>query len=553
MEDVTVGEPHIFEMPIKEEYIGSSPRKHAKSQKVKVGHDVIGSGERERRGPWPSPNGALTAAPSWESPVAGDDPNLLESCALSLAKLGHALDSLFAKTNNSNYLREARENPENIYAQYLALRNRAFGMDYRYMGDMLAAQTVTRPPTPPGEREIELINEEELRQTDRALIDMISMLRGAMIDLQRQVKHQRAEVAALNKSHEAALQHIKVLRDQIGRLHADNSRLRHQPGSHGGMAVGRPSVQTDVSSLATINRTGSAETATAQDTSSIASSRSQAQIIANGRDAAGDPSGKITALRSLNSAIDNAPPKRRARTGKQVPEWVGKRPSCDMSKLFPHVRLVIPPVPLTDGEIIIYFFNSIARSIVALRLYSRGWTPSRITDLLNKHRRAEYPYLKNTCSIKCTGALKNGKNIYGEEWMVKNRAVFSTADDIKATDMLRTGDQKPLTENCDVSDMLKGLDMHAEGDNEGIFTLCVKYCVEKNIKCRISELDRIANELKKQGIGHRQETRDPVTNPRGGNTLFRSPELKRVRSQHMSTFTPAVGAWAEDDDSVLGD
>jgi hypothetical protein len=100
----------------------------------------------------------------------------------------------------------------------------------------------------------------------------------------------------------------------------------------------------------------------------------------------------------------------------------------------------MPLVPLTDTEIIVYFFNSLTRPIVSLRLYARGWGPTNICDALNSHRNIVPEYLRNTCSVKCTTAIKKGKEKYGEEWETTNRLIFEdlvNCRDDKATDMIR--------------------------------------------------------------------------------------------------------------------
>ena len=85
-------------------------------------------------------------------------------------------------------------------------------------------------------------------------------------------------------------------------------------------------------------------------------------------------------------------------------------------------------MPLTDAELIVYFFQSLTRPIVSLRLYARKWGPAGICDLLNEHRDIEPPYLRNTMSVKCTTALKKGRITYGEEWEDKHRRLFADAD-----------------------------------------------------------------------------------------------------------------------------
>jgi hypothetical protein len=96
--------------------------------------------------------------------------------------------------------------------------------------------------------------------------------------------------------------------------------------------------------------------------------------------------------------------------------------------MVPPSNAMIPFLPLTDTEIIVYFFNSLCRPIVSLRLYARGWGPAAISDAINSHRVVKPAYLRNTCSVKCTTAIKKGIEKYGEEWDVVTRAKFQVKD-----------------------------------------------------------------------------------------------------------------------------
>jgi hypothetical protein len=177
---------------------------------------------------------------------------------------------------------------------------------------------------------------------------------------------------------------------------------------------------------------------------------------------------------------------------------INKRGIHNLDKMVPPTYSQLPLLPLTDTEIIVYFFNSLSRPIVSLRLYAREWGPAAICDTLNSHRTVEPAYLRNTCSVKCTTAIKKGKQKYGDDWDTVNRTIFAnnaTTDD-KATDMIRlTRDEVPYAEDFDIRDLCNGLRKHpGEGDG-GIFTRCVKYCQENNAAYNLSDVWELASDL----------------------------------------------------------
>ncbi|CAO2653646.1 Nn.00g030570.m01.CDS01 [Neocucurbitaria sp. VM-36] len=157
---------------------------------------------------------------------------------------------------------------------------------------------------------------------------------------------------------------------------------------------------------------------------------------------------------------------------------ITKRKIHNLNQIVPPPFVQIPIVPLTDTEIIVYFFQSLARPIVALRLYARNWGPASIIDVLNDHRVIDPPYLRNTCSVKCTTAIKKGNEKFGKEWEDTHRQVFRAASDVKATDMIHlSGDEVQHAVDYDLRSLTVGLRKHPqEGEDGGIFTRCVQYC-----------------------------------------------------------------------------
>jgi hypothetical protein len=173
---------------------------------------------------------------------------------------------------------------------------------------------------------------------------------------------------------------------------------------------------------------------------------------------------------------------------------VNKRKNHTLRESMPPARAMVPNVPLTDTEVIVYFFQSVARPQVALRLYARHWGPAGIVDVLNAHRDIEGGYLRNTCSVKCITAINRGKDKYGNDWEESFRSQIENADDVTATDM--TQFQEDEMENVfdyEIRDLNKGLIKHPkEGEDGGIFTRCVKYCIERDADYTLANVHELA-------------------------------------------------------------
>lgn len=178
---------------------------------------------------------------------------------------------------------------------------------------------------------------------------------------------------------------------------------------------------------------------------------------------------------------------------KKTTTSINKRKIHDLNKFVPPTNVQLPLVPLTDTEIIVYFFNSLSKPNVSLRLYARGWGPASIVQALNDHREIAPPYLRNTCSVKCTTAIKLGKKIFGDDWEAEHRAVFANASDAKATDLIRADEN--VTVDYYIRALGKNLKQHPEGQDAGVFTACVKYCIESNAPYTVSNVYQLAIDL----------------------------------------------------------
>jgi hypothetical protein len=185
-------------------------------------------------------------------------------------------------------------------------------------------------------------------------------------------------------------------------------------------------------------------------------------------------------------------------SARRVTTCISKRGIHNLDKMVPPSNAMIPFLPLTDTEIIVYFFNSLCRPIVSLRLYARGWGPAAISDAINSHRVVKPAYLRNTCSVKCTTAIKKGIEKYGEEWDVVTRAKFQVKDmtDGKATDLIKIQDDEfTLTIDWDLRDLCDGLQKHPDEEDGGVFTRCVRYCQDNDAPYRLSNVWELAQEL----------------------------------------------------------
>ncbi|KAF3041860.1 hypothetical protein E8E12_001110 [Didymella heteroderae] len=178
---------------------------------------------------------------------------------------------------------------------------------------------------------------------------------------------------------------------------------------------------------------------------------------------------------------------------KKTTTSINKRLIHNLNKSMPPQNVQLPMVPLTDTEVVVYFFNSLSKPVVSLRLYARGWGPASIVQCLNNHRDVDPPYLRNTASVKCTTAIKLGRRLYGPDWEAEYRTVFSTAEDPKATDLIRADENETL--DYDVRALGAALKKHPEGEEAGIFTKCVKYCIEKNAPYTMSNVFQLAIDL----------------------------------------------------------
>lgn len=183
---------------------------------------------------------------------------------------------------------------------------------------------------------------------------------------------------------------------------------------------------------------------------------------------------------------------------KKTATSLNKRTIHNLNKLVPPNDVKLPLVPLTDTEVIVYFFNSLSRPAVSLRLYARKWAPASIAQAINDHREVEPPYLRNTCSVKCTTAIKNGRTMYGDKWEDDQSVLFKDAPCCRATDLMRgEGDERV---DYYVRALCTNLKQHPEGDSAGIFTACVKYCVETNAPYTMSNVHELAFKLSRGEI-----------------------------------------------------
>jgi hypothetical protein len=277
----------------------------------------------------------------------------------------------------------------------------------------------------------------------------------------------------------------------------------------------------------------------------------------------GPPSAPLpTALFTLNFSANDAltpgtigPLKIIKRTATSV----NKRKMHNLDKIMPPANCIIPILPLTDSEVVVYFFQSLSRPMVALRLYARNWAPAHIADTLNAYREIEGGYLRNTASVKCLTALRKGRTIYGEDWDQLSRPLFESANDLRCTDLMQlTPAEQATAVDWDIRslamDLKKWPTVNVDG---GIFTRCVQYCVENNAAYTLKNVHELAVAF--------HNHREPVmpmspTDPKIGG---RNERLKRERMaqpnfnvgenlapEQQQDETVAEGGAEEDDGAV---
>ncbi|KAF2731317.1 hypothetical protein EJ04DRAFT_13237 [Polyplosphaeria fusca] len=167
-----------------------------------------------------------------------------------------------------------------------------------------------------------------------------------------------------------------------------------------------------------------------------------------------------------------------------------KRPYHNLNNMVVGTYVQLPEnFPISDGEMIVYFFSSVARPVVALRLRSRGWTPTYITNILNGHRHISPRYLANTCSIKINTAIRRGIETHGQDWHDRTKEAFMNADDEEANALcVIRPEEYAVPFDCDILALCRGLTKYAPAGEGGIFTICVEYCIEHRLSWPLSRV-----------------------------------------------------------------
>ncbi|KAF2258047.1 hypothetical protein CC78DRAFT_549442 [Lojkania enalia] len=205
---------------------------------------------------------------------------------------------------------------------------------------------------------------------------------------------------------------------------------------------------------------------------------------------------KTTTLENIGLPTPRTPQAQMLLTTPKNSTLLSKRSVHNLAKVLPHPLTQFPNIELTDKEILVYFFNSLVRPIVALRLRARDWGPAAMTNVLNSHRDIYPPYLRNTCSVKCTTALKRGKDKHGNQWYETTAEKLAGANDIEATVMCRiTQDETDEAFDINVLDLVSFLKKHPAGEGAGVFTRCVIWCEEHQINWPLSKVNELAAAL----------------------------------------------------------
>lgn len=211
-----------------------------------------------------------------------------------------------------------------------------------------------------------------------------------------------------------------------------------------------------------------------------------------------------------------------------------KKDKHDLKGKLPPANTKLPLVPLTDVELIVFFYNSTIRPIVSVRLYARGG-PNWIAKMINEHRVVKPEgYKRNTCSVHCNKAVKTFISMHGEEWKTKTSEYFMTANDEQATDTIRQRGEE-LTNACDfpVLDLFKDLIKFPGEHQSGIFTHSIRWCRENNVNAMVSQVHLIAEALKK-GEDPRDSIDFSTTPTYGGSAMAAGPNSAKKNSPVLS-------------------
>lgn len=173
-----------------------------------------------------------------------------------------------------------------------------------------------------------------------------------------------------------------------------------------------------------------------------------------------------------------------------------KKDKHDLTAKLPAANLKLPLVPLTDVEIIVFFYNSSSRPIVAVRLYARGG-PNVIAQIINEHRVVNPDgYKRNTCSVHCNKAVKTFIRMNGEDRKKQMSAFFEAAGDLEATNAIRH-EECELNTTCDfpMLGLFRDLIKLPSGRQAGVFTECARWCQDNQVDAQVSQAHLIAEAL----------------------------------------------------------
>ncbi|KAF2122164.1 hypothetical protein BDV96DRAFT_640228 [Lophiotrema nucula] len=215
-----------------------------------------------------------------------------------------------------------------------------------------------------------------------------------------------------------------------------------------------------------------------------------------------------------------------------------RRAAHNLSKQMAHQKTQFPAIPLTDVEVVVFFYNSVARPVVAARLYGRDFGPKNIADALNNHRDLDPPYLRNSATVKCINALKRGAEHYGAEWEDNMKRVFATASTSKATRMCYITPEEGESYDCDILDLAVGIKDYPEvGASGGIFTQCVKFCADRQLNYPLSQIATIAHAVRGEDTPEpiHVSTSDLPTTPRTPKKAKPCKLIARKNVEHNNT------------------
>ncbi|KAF1965401.1 hypothetical protein BU23DRAFT_604241 [Bimuria novae-zelandiae CBS 107.79] len=340
-------------------------------------------------------------------------------------------------------------------------------------------------------------------QSSEGIFDQADMNKALYTAIER--LHQ--DVVRTTSSNQVLYEHVGALRGRVKKLEEENEELKDllKDDSSSKTIIGKqqrqaPKLDLAISNLA-LNKSEPTEVFNLPPTPVLTGTTAAfPSSPATGTSATFPLNAIPSSTGALNAA--SAPNPSTALVIPTTPTTAGSRNALfkkdkhDLTGKLPPANTKLPLVPLTDVELIVFFYNSSSRPIIAVRLYARGG-PKVIAKVINEHRIVNPDgYKRNTCSVHCNKGVKSFISMHGEGWKKKVCEYFKTANDAQATDTIRHKTEE-LRDTCDfpVLGLFRDLIKMPGDDQAGIFTECVRWCKDNKVDAMVSDVHLIAEAL----------------------------------------------------------